>query len=34
MKLEMDADCDEAVCCNIVTGNSTIAIGLVYEVQT
>ena len=31
IKLEREADCDEAVCCNIVTGNSTLTIGLVYQ---
>ena len=30
MKLEREADCDEAVWFNIVTGNSTLTIGLVY----
>ena len=28
IKLERKADCDEAVLCNIVTGNSTLTIGL------
>ena len=31
MKLEMEVDCDEGVLCNIVTGNSTLTIGLVYR---
>ena len=31
IKLEREADCDEAVWCNIVTGNSTLIIGLVYR---
>ena len=31
VKLEREADCDEAVWCNIVTGNSTLTIGLVYR---
>ena len=31
MKLESEADCDEAVWCNIVTGNSALTIGLVYR---
>ena len=31
IKLEMEADCDEGVWCNIVTGNSTLTIGLVYR---
>ena len=30
IKLEREADCDEAVWCNIVSGNSTLTIGLVY----
>ena len=30
MKLEREADCDEAVWCNIVTGHSKLTIGLVY----
>ena len=29
IKLEREADCDEAVWCNIDTGNSTLTIGLV-----
>ena len=29
IKLEREADCDEAVCCN--TGNSTLIMGLVYR---
>ena len=31
IKLEREANCDEAVLCNIITGNSTLAIGLVYR---
>ena len=31
IKLEREADCDEAVWCHIVTGNSTLTIGLVYR---
>ena len=31
MKLEREADCDEAVCRNIITGNSTLTIGLLYR---
>ena len=31
IKLEREANCDEAVWCNIVTGNSTLTIGLVYR---
>ena len=31
IKFEREADCDEAVWCNIVTGNSTLSIGLVYR---
>ena len=34
IKLEWKADCDEAVWCKIVSGNSTLTIGSVYEVQT
>ena len=30
IKLEREADCNEAVWYNIVTGNSTLTIGLVY----
>ena len=30
IKLEREVNCDEAVWCNIVTGNSTLTIGLVY----
>ena len=33
IKLEREADCDEAVWCNIVSGNSTLTIGLVYRSQ-
>ena len=32
IKLNMEADCDEAVWCNI--GNSTLTIGLFTEAQT
>ena len=31
IKLEREADCDEAVWCNVVTGYSTLTIGLVYR---
>ena len=31
IKLEREADCDEAVWCKIVSGNSTLTIGLVYQ---
>ena len=31
MKLEREADCDEVGWCNIVTGNSTLTIGLFYR---
>ena len=31
IKLEREADFDKAVWCNIVTGNSILTIGLVYE---
>ena len=31
IKLEREANCDEAVWCNIVTGYSTLTIGLVYR---
>ena len=31
IKLEREADCEEAVWCNIVTGNSTLTVGLVYR---
>ena len=31
IKLKREADCDEAVWCNIVIGNSTLTIGLVYR---
>ena len=34
IKLEREADCDEAVWCNIVIGNSTLTIGLVYRSRT
>ena len=30
IKLEREANCDEAVWCNIVTRNSTLTVGLVY----
>ncbi len=30
MKLDSEADC-EAVWCNIITGNSTLTVGLVYR---
>ena len=31
IKLEREADCDEAVWCKIVSGNSKLTIGLVYQ---
>ena len=31
IKLEREADCDEAVWCKIILGNSTLTIGLVYR---
>ena len=31
IKLEKEAECEEPVWCNIVTGNSTLTIGLVYR---
>ena len=31
IKLEREANCDKVVWCNIVTGNSTLTIGLVYR---
>ena len=31
MKLEKEAECEEAVWCNIVSGNSTLTVGLVYR---
>ena len=31
IKLEREADCDEAVWCKIVSGNSKLTIGLVYR---
>ena len=31
IKLEREADCSEAAWCNIVPGNSTLTIGLVYR---
>ena len=31
IKLEMETNCDEAVWCNVVTGNSTLTIRLVYR---
>ena len=33
IKLEKEAECQEAVWCNIVTGNSTLTVGLVYRSQ-
>ena len=33
IKLEREADCDEAVWCKIVSGNSKLTIGLVYRSQ-
>ena len=32
IKLERKADCDEAVWCKIVSGNSKLTIGLVYRI--
>ena len=34
IKLERKADCDKAVWCRIVSGNSKLTVGLVYRVQT
>ena len=34
IKLEREADCNEAVWCNIVTGNSILTIALVYRNKT
>ena len=31
IKLEKEAECEEAVWCNIVTGNSTLTVGYVYR---
>ena len=31
IKLEKEAECEEAVWCNIVSGNSTLTVGLVYR---
>ena len=31
IKLEIEVDCDEAVWCKIVSGNSTLTMGLVYR---
>ena len=31
IKLEKEAECEEAVWCNIITGNSTLTVGLVYR---
>ena len=31
IKLNKEAECEEAVWCNIVTGNSTLSVGLVYR---
>ncbi|KAK2170631.1 hypothetical protein NP493_1145g00027 [Ridgeia piscesae] len=31
IKLEKEAECEEAVWCNIVTGKSTLTVGLVYR---
>ncbi|KAK2160335.1 hypothetical protein NP493_1654g00041 [Ridgeia piscesae] len=31
IKLEKEAECEEAVWCNIVTGHSTLTVGLVYR---
>ena len=31
IKLEREADCDEAVWCKIVSGNSKLTVGLVYR---
>ena len=31
IKIEKEAECEEAVWCNIVTGNSTLTAGLVYR---
>ena len=31
IKLEKEAECEEAVWCNTVTGNSTLTVGLVYR---
>ena len=34
IKLEREADCDEAIWCKIVSGYSKLTIGLVYRSQT
>ena len=31
IRLEKEAECEEAVWCNIVTGNSTLTVGLIYR---
>ena len=31
IKLEKEEECEEAVWCNIVTGNSTLTVGLFYR---
>ena len=31
LKLDKEADCEEAVWCNIVIGKSTLTVGLVYR---
>ena len=31
IKFEKEAECEEAVWCNIATGNSTLTVGLVYR---
>ena len=31
IKLEKEAECEEVIWCNIVTGNSTLTVGLVYR---
>ena len=31
IKFKREADCDDAVWCNIVTGNSTLTVGFVYR---
>ena len=33
IQLEKEAECEEAVWCNIVTGNSTLTVGLVYRIH-
>ena len=32
MKLEKGAECEEAVWCNLVTGNTTLTVGLFYRI--